>query len=682
MLTLNRRGFLGTAPLLRLALPAPLALDVPHLAAAASPAPVFAKLDPLSAYDVQLGFALSPSVRQWQPQPGNSQDRMVYRDAGYTLEVDFLRPAASFTTCQFRLAREDNHPFDVHRYLIRSRLEFTDIYRFWDFHTSQQETYAEFAAYLRDLSAGEEFAQTYGANLGVPMLLCTDREGHTRYGFGLLNQVEATGLRIKNYSLGLSRRGEGLNFEFEFERPLGYTLRRAEIIDGAYFDARGQDWFPTVRQYSRWVESTAKITPLQPPPVAFEPIWNSWYPFGFDITEESIGKNAEICQKLGIKNISIDSGYQNSLLTGLGTPEDIATFSDFTGDWTANPKKFPDFAKLVKHIHDMGQIATVWIALFMVGKKTKAYSEVSGMMRYDAAGKDTGHLCPRHRDTPAYLARTFLKLAQDYDLDGFWLDFMDDEHLPCHASHPHCTESTGEGYNACFAAVRDALIKYKPAFVIETRMAMANINAKQFANVLETIDMPFDLDVNRSLGVVVRSYSEGVASKIDPIQWHIHESDENVSVCCATVTLAGVPVFGVDFRLLPPSHLRVVEAWMKFYREHQAALAQGRFAPVGFGHLAPQLMVQQGGKTFLYIGSSSTNPAAVTEANEIYLVNASGLPRVAIFLDQMSHGRWQIIIRNCYFEKLSEDTIDVGTSSFAWDKEIPKGGIAELHKVS
>ena len=166
--------------------------------------------------------------------------------------------------------------------------------------------------------------ETYAANAGIPLVVCADREGHNRFAFGLLDQVEATGLRIKNYSLGLSHRGEGLNYQFEFVKPIGYSLKRSELVDGAYFDTRGEDWFYTIQQYSDWAEHTGNITALKPPPVAFEPIWNSWYPFGFNITEESIWKNAEFCKKVGIKNVSIDSGYQNQLTGGLGTAQEQA----------------------------------------------------------------------------------------------------------------------------------------------------------------------------------------------------------------------------------------------------------------------------------------------------------------------------------------------------------------------
>jgi alpha-galactosidase len=623
---------------------------------------------------------LDPAVREWQLQHSENQNQALFFGDGYRLEIDFTHPEPRLVTFQFHLKREDGRPFTVLACSIRSRLIFTDIYQVWNYRSGSTPELGEFDGYTRGLASGKEYGQTYAANAGIPLVVCADREGYNRLAFGLLDQVEATGLQIQNYSLGVSHLGEGLNYQFEFVKPIGYSLKRSELVDGAYFDARRKDWFHTIQEYAGWAERTGKITALKPPPVAFEPIWNSFWPFGFNITEETIWKNAEFCNQVGIKNVMMDAGYQNQLTGGL-VVEEPELFADYTGDWTPNREKFPDFRKLVERIHARGQIVTVWVALFMVGKKTSAYKEVSGMLRRDASGKELNYLCPCHPETPGYLARTFSKLARDYDLDGFWLDFMDDAHRPCHNSHPHFSGSTGEGYNACLAAVRDAVMKYKPNFLIETRMGMVNINVKQFVNVMETYDMPFDLDLNRSLGVVVRSFSQGLASKIDPIQWHIRESDDNVAVCCATVTFTGVPVFGVDFRLLPQSHLRVVAAWMRFYREHQHELLQGRFGPVGFGRLSPLLKIQGGTKTFLYVGSSSTAPASVGDSKEIYIINASGLERVAIYLDEIGLGSWQLIIRDCYLEQTSEGSIDVRTGTFPWDRQIPKGGLAELRKI-
>ncbi|MGD1102959.1 MAG: TIM-barrel domain-containing protein [Terriglobia bacterium] len=678
---INRRSFLGAASLVGLALPSGVAFPASEKAEASAPQ-TSVKLEALSEWDAQLGFALDPPVGEWRPQPSGDKNQSVFMGGGYHLIVDFTHPEPQLVTFRFRLSREDGHRFVVRAYSLKSRKVFTDIYQFWSYRQGPPETSGEFDVYTRGLASGDNFARTYAANTGIPLALCANREGRIRFAFGLLDQIEATGLRMKNYSLGLSERGEGLNYEFEFVKPVGYSLQRAELIDGAYFDMRGEDWFATLRQYSEWAERAGKIAVVKPPPVAFEPIWNSWYPFGFNITQESIEKNAEFCQIVGIKNVSIDAGYQDQLTGGLGTAQDFAQFEDYTGDWTADQNKFPDFRGLVQHIHQRGQIATVWVALFMVGRKTAAYQQVRGMLRQDTPGEDRSYLCPCHPDTPAYLARTFSKLARDYDLDGFWLDFMDGTHTPCRSSHPHFTPSAGEGYNACLSAVREALLNFKPNFLMETRMPMTNLNGKQFFNVMETTDMPFDLDLNRSLGVVVRSYAHGLACKIDPVQWHIRESDENVGVCCATTTLTGVPVFGVDFRLLPASHLRVVAAWTQFYRAHQSELWQGHFQPVGFGHLSPQLQVQGDKSTFLYLGSSATAPASAGGSDSVYLINASDQERVALYLDNMRPGRWQVALRNCYLEQVSATSLEVRTSTYAFDLLIPRGGLAELRKTS
>lgn len=673
---INRRSFLGAASLVGLALPPRAAFP-----AAEEPASqTSVKLAPLLEWDAQLGFALDPQVEEWRFMSSGNKNQSVYVGGGYRLIVDFAYPEPQLITIRFRLRRDDGQSFVVHAYSLKCRKVFTDIYQFWSYRQGPPETLGEFDVYTRGLASGDNFARTYAANTGIPLALCASREGRIRFAFGLLDQIEAAGLRIKGYSLGISERGEGLNYEFEFVKPVGYSLQHSELIDGAYFDTRGKGWFATLRQYSEWAERDGNIAVVKPAPVAFEPIWNSWYPFGFNITQESIEKNAEFCHKVGIKNISIDAGYQEQLTGGLGTAQDFAKFEDYTGDWTADQKKFPDFRGLVERIHQQEQFVTVWVALFMVGKKTAAYQQVRGMLRQDTPGEERSYLCPCHPETPAYLARTFSKLARDYNLDGFWLDFMDGTHTPCHGSHPHFTSSTGEGYNACLGAVLEALVKFKPNFLMETRMPMANLNGKRFYNVMETTDMPFDLDLNRSLGVVVRSYAQGLACKIDPVQWHIRESDENVGVCCATTTLSGVPVLGVDFRLLPASHLRVVAAWMKFYREHQSELWQGHFQPVGFGHLSPQVQIQAGKSTIVYLGSSATAPASVGGSGFIYLINASDQERVALYLDNMSPGRWQAALRNCYLEKVSESLLEVKASTYAFDMPIPRGGLAELRK--
>lgn len=664
---LDRRNFLKSAAL------APAAIN-------ASRAPEPIRLQRLAPWEAELSFVLDPPCAVWVVRGDAGADQVQYQSAGYLLQLDWEQPAAGLWNLRFQLHRADNAKFTVHSYSVRARAEFTGIYRLWDYRGGPTELMSGFDAHTRGLASGDKFAQTAAANTGIPLLVATDREGRTRFSLGMLDQVEVTGLRIRGFSLGISERGEGLNFTFEFERPTGYALERTVLTDGARLDTRGLSWFDTIAEYTTWVESTAPIAVRRPPPAAWEPIWNTWYPFGQNINQQIIRENAVLCRQAGITTLCIDAGYNNALTRGMANAADIDQFNAHTGDWVADPGKFPRFRALVDELHQQGHHVTVWVAPFIAGRATRAYTRVRSMLMRSASGSERIYLCPSHPDTPTYLADTFLNLARDYDLDGFWLDFMDGLHEPCHATHPHATPSPGEGYNRCLAAVRDAVLGWKPGFQIETRMKMSNINVKQFASTLETYDMPFDFDLNRGYGLVMRSFAGRVAAKLDPCQWHIHESDMNVAKSCATVTFAGVPVFGVDFRLLRESHRKVVTAWMRFYRRHQADFARADCRPVGFNVHFPQFVAHTGSKSFHYIGSAATAPAPAHNSREIYTANASDNRRITLVLDGVEPGAWRKQIFDCFLEPRTETTISIERPTLALDERIPEGGMLVLSR--
>jgi alpha-galactosidase len=635
---------------------------------------------PFANFEATLGFILDPPVGEWRPQGGFSPSDYIYLGGDYRLELRISERGQNAHTVQFKVQSGRSERFKVVRYSIRVRVPFTGIYRVWHYQSGPLDLIGQFLSYTRGLASSREFTQLSGANTAIPVITCTDREGRNRLTLGVLDQVECTGLRIENYSLGLSPRAEGLNYVLEFSKPVGYSVYRQVLNDGVYLNHRSQTWFETVEDYSNWVRQAQKIVPLKPPAAAFEPVWCSWYPFGQDVHEINIEANARLCKQVGITTLLIDAGYNNSLKGGMDTPDNIDLFNDHTGDWTANATKFPDFPALIGRIHAQGQRVTAWVALFMVGKATRNYSQVHEMLKKDSNSKETLYLCPQHPQTPEYLARTFLKAAQDYDLDGYWLDFMDSLHLPCHASHPHAVASPGEGYNRCLIAVRDALLKFKQEFIIETRMKMANLNAQSLVNVLETTDMPFDFDINRSLGVFLRAFGKGSAVKLDPAQWHVHERTENVAKLCATVVLCGIPVFSLDLRLLPPAHLDVITAWLNFYRVHQGALTQARLEPLSFEPYFPALRLDSGSGLFVYLGSAAIASTPVRRRSQLFLINASEADQIRIELEEMETGTWEMRTQNCFLKETRKEQLQVKTRRLLLNRPVPQGGMLSLRK--
>ena len=160
-------------------------------------------------------FVLDPPVSEWQAQRNPDVDRLAYTGGGYRLELDFRHPEPQLLTFQFRLEREDKRPFLVRSYSVKTQISLLGIYRVWNYRGGPIELMDQFDVYTRGLN---EISQVSGANTGIPIVLCADREGRNRFSFGMLDQVEATNLRAGDWSLGLSPRGEGLNFSFEFSR--------------------------------------------------------------------------------------------------------------------------------------------------------------------------------------------------------------------------------------------------------------------------------------------------------------------------------------------------------------------------------------------------------------------------------------------------------------------------------
>ena len=196
----------------------------------------YVKPEPLAPWAGQIGFALDPPVTEWRATNREGANRLTYDGGGYLLDLEFVHPEPQLLAFQFRLERVDKAQFIVRSYSVKTQIPFIGIYRFWDYRGGPVELMNQFNTYTRGLGSGANYAQTYGANKGIPLVLCADREGNNRFTFGMLDQVEATGLRIDNWSLGLSTRGEGLNFSFEFVKPAAYEIKRTNLVDGAWLD--------------------------------------------------------------------------------------------------------------------------------------------------------------------------------------------------------------------------------------------------------------------------------------------------------------------------------------------------------------------------------------------------------------------------------------------------------------
>lgn len=94
----------------------------------------------------------------------------------------------------------------------------------------------------------------------------------------------------------------------------------------------------------------------------FPVLYNSWYPYEFDIDEEKLLKLADIAKEVGIELFVIDDGWmqgRKDVVSGLG-------------DWLVDKKRFPNgFCVIERKVHDLGMKFGLWIEPEMVNIKSQ-----------------------------------------------------------------------------------------------------------------------------------------------------------------------------------------------------------------------------------------------------------------------------------------------------------------------
>lgn len=93
-------------------------------------------------------------------------------------------------------------------------------------------------------------------------------------------------------------------------------------------------------------------------------IYNSWYPFLFDVTEDKCLSLIPLCRDIGVELFVIDDGWM---------PGRVNDRSGL-GDWRADPKRFPHgLGAVAKACHDSGMLFGLWVEPEMVNEDSDLY---------------------------------------------------------------------------------------------------------------------------------------------------------------------------------------------------------------------------------------------------------------------------------------------------------------------
>jgi alpha-galactosidase len=180
-----------------------------------------------------------------------------------------------------------------------------------------------------------------------------------------------------------------------FETPqftAGYSDRGFERMSEVFYDWQFDHLMPRGKK-------TDKAHAVRPV------IYNSWYPYEFDVCEENCLALIDKCADLGVELFVIDDGWmpkRTSSKAGLG-------------DWTADEERFPRGLEAIsKACHDKGMMFGLWVEPEMVNPDSDLYRAHPDWVIHDPA-------------RPKTLQRNqlVLNLARD-DVRDWAIEWLDD----------------------------------------------------------------------------------------------------------------------------------------------------------------------------------------------------------------------------------------------------------------
>jgi hypothetical protein len=354
------------------------------------------------------------------------------------------------------------------------------------------------------------------------------------------------------------------------------------------------------------------------------------------------------------------------------------------GDYKPFRPKFPDLKEFVKRIKDeLGLNVMIWVSPFWVGSESEAFKDGlwQAMIRTGPEKSQNINLCPRHPLTKPRIVEIANHVMSSFDLDGLWIDYLDSLPLECTAEHEHLYETMTDAYEDCINAFHQAVVAVKPDALIEFRLNHANLNSKRYITTAETNDTPHKYDMNRRLGVLLRSWVKGIVPKADPTMWNPNCADEEVARHLATVVMVGVPAISVNLRAIPPSHIAIIKAWLGFYHQHYDELLNGDFRPIGFEPTFPFFVVEGKREAFLYLGNDAVPPLPFPAKEEVYFINASGGERLVLPLENAPKARYSIEVKDCFLVKRSEESVNLSPGK-PLILSLPPGGMAVARPLS
>jgi alpha-galactosidase len=401
------------------------------------------------------------------------------------------------------------------------------------------------------------------------------------------------------------------------------------------------------------------------PESAKQPMYSTWYSYHQNLDAERIVAECRIAKTLGCGAVIVDDGWQTN---------DGNRGYAYTGDWY--PERIPNMKEFVEAVHAEGMKFILWYSLPFMGENAQNYPRFKGKYLRYWESQGTYVLDPRYPEVRQYIVDTYVNALNDWNLDGFKLDFIGRFHS---SSDTELTMENGRDFadvnqatDVLMTEITNRLIEINPEILIEFRQPYIGPLMRKYGNMFRGVDAPNNAVANRLETTNLRLLSQNTAVHSDMFIWRKEEPVEVAALQILNI-LYSVPQLSVRLAEIPEDHLDMIRHWFGYWNRNKLVLMDGDFIPSDPVGNYPYLTAVADAKqiTTLYEDVVVEVDAA---ARQIDVVNAKTSLDVVIKLNQSFDGL--ITISDCKGEVVFEQqmTLPVGVSLF----NVPVSGTLSL----
>ena len=397
-------------------------------------------------------------------------------------------------------------------------------------------------------------------------------------------------------------------------RPFATAL--AEAADWTDGFAAAQLAASAARHSSLVTRHSSLVTRLsgEPPEAARRPWYSTWYSYHQNITADAVVAEARAARRLGMRGLLLDAGWMKSRPEVPGGWMAEARF----GDWTPDPRKFPDMRAVSRAVRAEGLAFGLWFALPFVSRHAAAWRKWHDRTLWIRRGgsAEWGILDPRFPEVRAHLASLVGRATREWELDALKLDFIDSfelrtsapanapgaliaPNLPQETTARPPNDQTTQRPNdqttkpsggrdfvsvpravvALMEEVSAAIRTANPDALVEFRQGYVGPAIRPFGSMMRASDCPSCIATNRIKTVDLRLTSGATPVHGDMLEWDLGASAEDAALQLLA-TLFAVPQVSVRLAELPPRHRAMLRFWLRFWNAHRATLLGAPFRPL------------------------------------------------------------------------------------------------------